>query len=149
MAFKFSTTRRQLIFLGTTIASAFSTAIVAQAQSSSKFIASVVTSKLVARADGFSPIGGSVSLLEKAGQVLTNNVLIVRNRANQRLVAVSPICPHRQCTVAWKQNTQRFVCPCHGAEFSADGKVVKGPAQKSLKAFNVKIENNRFWIKPK
>ncbi|BAY14495.1 putative phytoene dehydrogenase Rieske iron-sulfur component [Anabaenopsis circularis NIES-21] len=50
--------------------------------------------------------------------------------------AISLTCTHQGCTVQ-KAEDGKFQCPCHGAVFSADGKVVKGPAKRDLAKFKV------------
>lgn len=50
--------------------------------------------------------------------------------------AISLTCTHQGCTVEMSADGQ-FHCPCHGAVFSSDGKVVKGPAQQDLSKFQV------------
>jgi carotenoid phi-ring synthase / carotenoid chi-ring synthase len=50
--------------------------------------------------------------------------------------AISLTCTHQGCTVQ-KAADGKFHCPCHGAEFAADGKVLKGPAQRDLAKFNI------------
>ncbi|MBD2449800.1 FAD-dependent oxidoreductase [Nostoc sp. FACHB-152] len=50
--------------------------------------------------------------------------------------AVSLTCTHQGCTVQ-KAADGKFHCPCHGAVFAADGKVLKGPAQRDLTKFKV------------
>ena len=44
--------------------------------------------------------------------------------------AISLICTHLGCTV--EQDADGFSCPCHGSKYSSDGKVLQGPAKKSL-----------------
>lgn len=95
----------------------------------------------------FRPVVGPASLLDKNGKVLTDKVLIVRNTATKKLVAVAPACTHKGCIMDWNQSKQRFVCPCHGAEFDAMGKVQQGPAQTNLTTYEVKVENNAYQIK--
>ncbi|QIR35991.1 Rieske (2Fe-2S) protein [Tolypothrix sp. PCC 7910] len=143
MTFPFSATRRRLLFFAASFASTFGTAIAAFGQQSNNSI-----KQAKPRTDGFEPVVGPTSILDEHGKVLTDKVLIVKNSANNKLVAVSPLCAHRNCVVDWKQEKQRFVCPCHGSEFATDGKVVKGPAERGLKPFETKIENNRFLVKP-
>ncbi|MBD2663037.1 amine oxidase [Richelia sinica FACHB-800] len=50
--------------------------------------------------------------------------------------AISLTCTHQGCTVH-KAADGQFHCPCHGAVFTAEGKVVKGPAQRDLAKFKV------------
>ncbi|MBD2215076.1 FAD-dependent oxidoreductase [Nostoc linckia FACHB-104] len=50
--------------------------------------------------------------------------------------AISLTCTHQGCTVK-KADDGKFHCPCHGAVFAADGKVLKGPAQRNLAKFKI------------
>ncbi|MBD2090473.1 FAD-dependent oxidoreductase [Microcoleus sp. FACHB-1515] len=50
--------------------------------------------------------------------------------------AISLTCTHQGCTVQPQENGE-FHCPCHGAIFDAEGRVVKGPAQRDLPKFQV------------
>jgi isorenieratene synthase len=50
--------------------------------------------------------------------------------------AISLTCTHQGCTVKMAEDG-KFHCPCHGAVFAADGKVLKGPAQRNLAKFQV------------
>ncbi|MEM9535043.1 MAG: FAD-dependent oxidoreductase [Cyanobacteria bacterium P01_A01_bin.3] len=47
---------------------------------------------------------------------------------------MSLTCTHQGCTVQ-AGDDGCFHCPCHGAVFDADGKVVSGPAQRDLERF--------------
>ncbi|HEY9804352.1 MAG TPA: FAD-dependent oxidoreductase [Leptolyngbyaceae cyanobacterium] len=55
--------------------------------------------------------------------------------------AVSLTCTHQGCTVK-KAANGNFRCPCHGAEFAADGKVLKGPAKRDLQKLQVVQKQN-------
>ena len=50
--------------------------------------------------------------------------------------AISLSCTHQGCTVK-KQDDGQFHCPCHGAVFDGEGRVVSGPAQRDLPRFKV------------
>ncbi|KAB8320303.1 FAD-dependent oxidoreductase [Tolypothrix campylonemoides VB511288] len=50
--------------------------------------------------------------------------------------AISLVCTHQGCTVKMAEDG-KFHCPCHGAVFAADGKVLKGPAQRDLAKYQV------------
>lgn len=60
--------------------------------------------------------------------------LAVARGDDGRLRALSPICTHMACTVAWNGLERTWDCPCHGSRFSIDGEVLNGPALKPLQA---------------
>jgi Rieske Fe-S protein len=49
-----------------------------------------------------------------------------------RLHAVSPKCAHMKCNVQWNLAEQTWDCPCHGARYQPDGKMITGPATSDL-----------------
>lgn len=51
-----------------------------------------------------------------------------------KVCALSPVCPHLGCDVRWNTAEKSWDCPCHGSRFSAEGKVVNGPAVTDLAA---------------
>lgn len=50
--------------------------------------------------------------------------------------AISLTCTHQGCTVQ-HQADGKFLCPCHGALYDADGRVLAGPAQRDLPRFQI------------
>jgi isorenieratene synthase len=50
--------------------------------------------------------------------------------------AISMTCTHQGCTVQPGENGE-FHCPCHGAVFDREGRVLRGPAKQDLPRFNV------------
>ncbi|MGB3651277.1 MAG: ubiquinol-cytochrome c reductase iron-sulfur subunit [Rivularia sp. (in: cyanobacteria)] len=95
---------------------------------------------------------GTSSELNTNSKLLAKNtsvgeVLVVKTSLPNQLVAVNPTCTHAGCTVEWKSDTSKFVCPCHGSEFGVDGKVQTAPATAPLKTYAVKIEGDAVLIK--
>ncbi len=50
----------------------------------------------------------------------------------QGFFALSAICTHLGCLTAFKQETGRIECPCHGSKFRPDGTKIEGPAPRPL-----------------
>jgi cytochrome b6-f complex iron-sulfur subunit len=97
--------------------------------------------------EGFKVIG-SVADLDKNGYLQTKEVSLTKDPTNpQQLIAVNPKCTHQGCTVKWIPGTKKYDCPCHDAEFTADGKVLKGPATKSLATYPAKIVGTQVLVK--
>lgn len=59
-------------------------------------------------------------------------------------VAVYMQCTHQGCEL--QPNKTSLVCPCHGSEFSTEGKVMSPPADKDLKQFKVITDNENIYI---
>lgn len=45
---------------------------------------------------------------------------------------INAVCTHLGCVVPWNGSEDKFICPCHGSQYNAQGKVVRGPAPLSL-----------------
>lgn len=61
---------------------------------------------------------------------------VIYNHAGE-FIAYSLICTHLGCSAETKGDG--FACSCHGSRFDRDGKVLEGPAQKSLREMRVEI----------
>ena len=133
-----------------TLASFLPVAIAACSSSDSDAVTDKEKSEMNAapRADGFLAMG-TVQQLEEKGYLLSkkDGVIVVRKPGDGTLSALNPMCPHQGCTVSWKQDSKNLVCPCHGSKFTADGKVVAGPANKPLPSYEVKEEEEQILVK--
>ncbi|MGB6649946.1 MAG: ubiquinol-cytochrome c reductase iron-sulfur subunit [Bacteroidota bacterium] len=57
-----------------------------------------------------------------------SNLFLYRER--HAVSALSAICPHLGCVV--RKGEGGFRCPCHGSRFDEEGRVLSGPAARSL-----------------
>ena len=56
-------------------------------------------------------------------------------------MALSLRCTHLGCSIAWEEDKNRFICPCHSSAFYINGEVQNPPAPNALDYFPVLIEN--------
>jgi ubiquinol-cytochrome c reductase iron-sulfur subunit len=67
----------------------------------------------------------------------------------QGIVAFSKICTHVGCPVQlYEQQTHHMLCPCHQSTFdlSDDGRVVFGPAARSLPQLPITVNADGFLV---
>jgi len=83
---------------------------------------------------------GTVSELPEAGTAPENMpaVKIWLSNTEEGVVALYKVCTHLGCLYNWNNQEVKFICPCHGSEFQADGQYIRGPAPRSLDHFVVR-----------
>jgi glycine/D-amino acid oxidase-like deaminating enzyme/nitrite reductase/ring-hydroxylating ferredoxin subunit len=84
-----------------------------------------VTGGQVKSTDQITP--GSGAVIRRGVQ----KVAAYRDEAGE-LHEFSAICPHLGCIVDWNDTEKSWDCPCHGSRFTAEGKVINGPANSDL-----------------
>lgn len=78
------------------------------------------------------------------GSVLINDETMLIRTSKTQFTAVNLICRHKGCTV--EKEGEKFVCPCHGSEFTLTGKVTQGPAKGDLKVYETIFESDKGTI---
>jgi cytochrome b6-f complex iron-sulfur subunit len=58
--------------------------------------------------------------------------LVVTEDGSLEKYGINSVCTHLGCVVPWNASENKFKCPCHGSQYDATGKVVRGPAPLSL-----------------
>ncbi len=118
------------------------------------------------RADRFKPLASAAAVLsenaETAAHLVAGHVKPVADRPLNELArgegcilkadgkklavyrdvagavhAVSAICTHQGCQVAFNPIERSWDCPCHGSRFDIDGSVLDGPAEKPLPKYEL------------
>lgn len=81
--------------------------------------------------ENFSP--GSTTLNKE------QKVYIMRAKEGY-FYALSAVCTHLGCITNWKSEEGIIACPCHGSKFDKEGKVLDGPAPRSLPRFIITLD---------
>ena len=110
---------------------------------------------------------GGVLASDKLGNPISLSATLATNPAKARVLTQGPkgdptyvviddsqvanyginaICTHLGCVVPYNAGLDLFKCPCHGSQYAPNGKVVRGPAPKSLGLVAAAVEgdNVRF-----
>ncbi|MFN6538578.1 MAG: Rieske 2Fe-2S domain-containing protein [Nostoc sp. EkiNYC01] len=72
--------------------------------------------------------------------------LIIKDGPQIAEYAIDPICTHLGCTVEWNLEANHFICPCHGSQYDSQGRVVHGPAKRSLPLITVVVKQNQIRL---
>ncbi len=79
-----------------------------------------------------------------------NGALVFRNerlallRDAHGFYALSLVCTHLGCTVTVTEDV--LSCPCHGSRFDRQGRVLSGPADRSLARMDVEVLGERIEV---
>jgi Rieske Fe-S protein len=79
---------------------------------------------------------GQAALYPPGSRTLRPDIPAVIYNREGELLAYSLVCTHLGCTVE-TDGDQAFACACHGSRYAADGRVLAGPAQKSLQKLRI------------
>lgn len=84
--------------------------------------------------DALKKVGGAEKLETDAGKVIVARV------DENTFAACLAVCPHKQGPIEYDADSKQFFCPLHRSRFAADGKLLKGPATRGLKAYASETE---------
>jgi menaquinol-cytochrome c reductase iron-sulfur subunit len=71
----------------------------------------------------------------------------VRRLAGDSFQVFAINCAHLGCPVRWFPQSDLFLCPCHGGAYYADGARAAGPPPRGLFRYDIKVENQRLFVK--
>ncbi len=89
-------------------------------------------------------ISDNAALTKVGGNVKVNDELMLIRKSETEFLAVKTICTHKGCAV--ELDADKFVCPCHGSEYTLDGKVTQGPAKDNLKTFETIFDSDKGTV---
>ncbi|HNP73248.1 MAG TPA: Rieske (2Fe-2S) protein [Kouleothrix sp.] len=92
------------------------------------------------REPNWQPLGPAATLQGQAPQrfELDGQVVYLLSSGGAPL-ALNARDPYRACVVTWADAEQRFVDPCYGSRYRADGSYVSGPSPRGLDRFEARV----------
>ena len=88
--------------------------------------------------DKYSNLGSEGGFVKEDGVIIINT--------GTGFIALSSVCTHQGCLVAYDHDNSNLPCPCHGSLFSTSGSVLQGPATSPLKKYGVAQEGDFLTI---
>jgi cytochrome b6-f complex iron-sulfur subunit len=108
--------------------------LVPQIGSAPATVAGRVVSVAVDAASPLAAVGSAVLVRTSLGTFL------VAHSAVDTFTALTATCTHEGCGITGFSNS-RFVCTCHGSEFTLSGAVFAGPANRALQQYPTQVVN--------
>jgi cytochrome b6-f complex iron-sulfur subunit len=62
-------------------------------------------------------------------------------RTEEGVRALYKVCVHLGCLYNWQEGDFKFICPCHGSQYTYESKYILGPAPRSLDLFVMQAIN--------
>jgi cytochrome b6-f complex iron-sulfur subunit len=84
------------------------------------------------------------SLASAGGSHIEGSIIIINT--GDQFLALSSVCTHQGCTVAYDHGSNKLPCPCHGSVFNTTGAVLQGPASSPLKNYDITQEGDILTI---
>ncbi len=70
--------------------------------------------------------------------------MVIEGDATLADYGINAVCTHLGCVVPWNNSEDKFMCPCHGSQYDAAGKVVRGPAPLSLALVHTTVADDKL-----
>lgn len=96
-----------------------------------------------ANPDGTATVAGGGKLANGAAMLVTlpdQRPALLFKTKDGKVLALSALCTHQQCSVTWEAGSEKLKCPCHGSLFDTTGKPLQGPATVPLAKYPVTVK---------
>lgn len=80
-------------------------------------------------------------------EVERRGLVYVQARKGGTILALSALCTHLGCLVAWRESENHFACPCHTGFYDDQGKVISGPPPRPLARLETKVESGKLLVR--
>jgi len=78
---------------------------------------------------------------------VSEKIVYISKDSSGKLNVLSAVCPHLGCSVQWQDGKNAFVCPCHSAQYEANGTRTGGPAPRGMDTLESKVVNGRLMVR--
>lgn len=97
---------------------------------------------------GNEPVRKTITFAQRDGwrEVDFAQSIYVNRNSSGQFEVLSAICPHMGCSVSWQANLDKFVCPCHGGEFKADGERISGPPPRAMDQLPARVKDGKLQV---
>lgn len=94
------------------------------------------------------PVRKTITFKQRDGwrEVVSAQSVYVTHAEDHQLVVLSAVCPHLGCSVSWQAEQRKFICPCHGGEFKADGLRILGPPPRAMDRMPTQVKNGTLQV---
>jgi len=89
-------------------------------------------------------VSAAAADVPQGGALLFRAERVALMRDNAGFYALSLVCTHLGCTVVVTEDA--ITCPCHGSRFDRQGKVLTGPADRSLTRMPVEVHGEKVEV---
>ena len=79
------------------------------------------------------------------GEVTVGSAWVMKD-AGGEVVALSAVCPHLGCSIAYDDDASVFRCPCHRSAFARDGARQHGPAKRGMDRLPAQEEDGQVVV---
>lgn len=99
-------------------------------------------------ADSKEPVRKTITFTQRDGwrEVVSAQSVYVSRTADGQLEVLSAICPHLGCSVSWQATQDKFICPCHGGVFKADGQHIGGPPPRPMDRLPTQVKDGKLQV---
>ena len=94
------------------------------------------------RVPALSKVGGSAAIVNDSERIY----LIVARTGEEEYAVASNRCTHRGKPVGYAHEGELFICTSGKSEFTLDGAIVKGPAEKPLRIYSSHLQQGSLTI---
>lgn len=109
------------------------------------FIPQVVSGKVVLPFANIPELGSVGGSWVGQPQGLADTLIVVRTSATAA-AALSAVCTHQGCLVAYAPANNNLACPCHGSNYDLTGKVTMGPAIKPVMQYSAVVDASSVTV---